>query len=94
MALQLDLSADKTAIGIALPVAYAKVAGIVNANDTSATIIVSFYASEEARTANAKPVMDKSYTITGFDLITPIPIKATIYAFLKSLAEFEDAVDV
>ena len=93
MALQKELTADETNVGMAASEAYLKIAGL-SVIENFVTINVDGYGSVAARTNNSHPIFHRQYhaelpTITGTGNLIEI-----CYAYLKTLDDFSSATDV
>lgn len=100
MALQLNLAADKTAVGVAAPEAYARIVQLLfNTKTGQVQVWVDVHATLQARTDNRSPIAGGVYGgVVGVDMPNiddNIPgIRAALYTWLKTQPFFEGAVDV
>jgi len=97
----LSLNMTSSIVGFPFPTAYARVnkmtiypKTIAPGSTDRCVVEVGFYASEEARVANANPFETKSYMMQPFDNAIAQSPKAQCYAWLKLLPEFSGAADV
>ena len=89
MALKIQL--DNTSYGIKSSEAYAKIT-ILSAYKEHATFQVAIYANQEARETFKVPLETRHYSINTQEIDGPIWIY--LYNNLKSLPEYENAIDV
>lgn len=94
MALQIDLDATKTNIGVAAPSCYAKIGGMQFNDQTFVRFTVLFYFDQAARTAGVNPIKMEEFTFENFDHDAAQNPKAQLYAHLKTLPAFDGATDV
>jgi len=96
----LRLSIENTAVGVAFSAAYARVEGadihyMPSEDHESHTLVlvahvqVSFYATEEARFSNARPVHQQNFRMS----VPSGDLMPGIYNYLKTLPEFAEAED-
>jgi len=96
----LRLSIENTSVGVAFSAAYARVEGIdihyTSSEDLeshtlvlAAYVLVSFYATEEARFNNAQPVHRQSFRMS----VPSGDLMPGVYNQLKTLPEFAEAED-
>lgn len=100
MALQMNLTPDRTAVGLAAPEAYARiVAYAFDSKTTELTVAVDVHASAAARQEGKNPVSGgvfKGKVVDGApDLDASIAgVRTILYQWLKGLPEFAGASDV
>jgi hypothetical protein len=101
MALQLNLTADKTAVGLAAPEAYARIVHLAFDTKTGqVTLAVDVHADAASRAASKSPVTGGIYRgITGVDMpnideALASGVRSSLYTWLKTLPDFAGAVDV
>jgi hypothetical protein len=101
MALQLNLTADKTAVGLAAPEAYARIVQLsFDTRTGQVTLHVDIHADAAARNAAKAPVAGGVYRgITGIDMpnideALALGVRSSLYTWLKTLPDFTGAVDV
>jgi hypothetical protein len=100
MALQLNLTSDKTAVGVACPAAYARIVQLQFDTKTGKVdVAVDIHADKASRDAGKSPVSGGVYSgVVGKDmpnLDDSIPgVRSALYAYLKTLPDFAGAVDV
>ncbi len=100
MALKLNLHESKTSIGIAVPNAYARISLLMfDTKSGYVQVTVETHSNQQARAANKNPVQSKVYRgKVGVDLPSldaDIPgVRAALYTWLKTLPDFDGAVDV
>jgi hypothetical protein len=99
MALQLDLA--DTNVGVPAPTAYARIVGVsFNTTNGLVEIRVDIFASAAARQEGKNPVGGGVYIGTvglnmpNLDDALPNGIRAVLYAWLKTLPDFQGALDV
>lgn len=90
MAFKLNIS--ESDVGAAFTDAYARV-GFIKGDTRNFFTQVMYYASEDARKANAQPVLNKSYVIPFAELASADNPIAAGYNWLKTQAEFTSATD-
>ena len=93
MALQQELTAEVTQVGMAAPEAYLKISGL-SVSDNFVSISVEGYGSATARQNNLHPIFYQQYhaelpAITGTGNLIEI-----CYEYLKTLDSFSGATDV
>jgi hypothetical protein len=100
MALQIDLSAEKSNTGVAAPTAYARIVQLAFDTRTGqVSLAVDVHATQQTRTDGKSPVYGGIYSgIVGTDmpnLDDTIPgVRAVLYTWLKTLPDFAGAIDV
>jgi len=100
MALQLNLTADKTAVGMAAPEAYARIVYLTFDTKTGRVqLSVDVHANQQAREDGKAPISGGVYTgVVGVDMPNiddTIPgIRAALYDWLKTLPDFAGSIDV
>lgn len=93
MALQKELIANETFVGMAASEAYLKISGLT-VKDNFISISVEGFGAKEARENNSHPIFFKEYSaelpmITGTGNLIEI-----CYAYLKTLDEFSSSSNV
>ena len=78
--------------GEATNVAYAKVTNFYGTKD-QIQVQVAVYATKEARENNLQTIKDNAHYIGVADLPANIDLMPAIYEVLKTMAEYEGAVD-
>lgn len=94
MALQIDLDATKTSIGVAAPSCYAKIGGMQFNDQTFVRFTVLFFFNKAARDAGLNPIKMEEFTFENFDHDAAQNPKEQLYTHLKTLPSFEGALDV
>jgi ABC-type sugar transport system substrate-binding protein len=90
MAFKLNIS--ESDVGAAFTDAYARV-GFIKGDTRNFFTQVLYYASEEARKANAQPVLSKSYQIPFAEFASADNPIAAGYNWLKTQDEYKTATD-
>jgi len=90
MAFKLDIA--ESDVGAAFTDAYARV-GFMKGDTGNFYTQVMYYASEDARKANAQPVLSKSYSIPFAELASADNPIAAGYNWLKTQDEYKTATD-
>jgi hypothetical protein len=94
MALELDLSADKTfPFNVVVPGTYARIDTIVISR-VNIQIQVTWYRNAQDGAAGTPALCQRSYSFGSYDPNDPRPVKETLYNFLKTLPDFQGAADV
>jgi hypothetical protein len=101
MALQLNLTAEKTGVGVASPEAYARIVHLAFDTKTGkVTLSVDIHYDQAARAANKSPVSGGIYSgfvgidMPSIDVALAEGVRAVLYAWLKTQADFTGATDV
>ena len=101
MALQLNLTADKTAVGVAAAEAYARIVQLnFDTKTGKVTLSVDIHYDQAARAANKAPISGGVYSghagidMPSIDVALAEGVRSTLYTWLKTQPDFAGAVDV
>ena len=88
----LKLSLTQTQFGVPAPEAYARITNFFGTKD-QIQVQVAVYATKEARENNLQTIKDNAHYIGVADLPANTDLMPAIYTVLKTMAEYEGAVD-
>jgi hypothetical protein len=95
MALKMDLPAAANPNADAIITdAYHRINSFMCRFDGSIDVDVAVYASESARRAGKSTISQRTLTVGNFDHAEAKSVKKKLYEYLKTLPEYEDAVDL
>lgn len=94
MALQLNLTAEDTEVGMALLEAYARILNISCDSHDRVEFSVGVYVNKAARDADRRPIKQDRLIIDEFDFDDQKSIKKKLYEFMKTLDAYKTATDV